>query len=142
VSKLNENEKLVFRNKSVTIQKNTLLTPVVRHIYGDDRFSTIQGINDLLDETDHLVTDCICNQDLNPEDRYTLLYRINTSLTDCINSSKGFNALLSTYAQDSVCTANLECARERSLLLQRKISKTIGVKKTESLEDIDETLEE
>ena len=126
IGKLTGDDKLIFRNRDVIIQKQTAITFITRYIFGDSRKETISGLRMILDDTESVINDLMQmpNAGLSELDKYIILMRLNKSLCSIINKSGyGLMSLIIIYQQDPVVIANLESIKERTVLLQKEIKK-------------------
>lgn len=114
IGKVVENDKLVFRNKDVIIQRNNYLTSIQRYLWSNNRTDTVNGISNLLDDVENMITEC--------DGDSVLLNRLGSSLLGIFeNTHNGLGALCITYSDDAVCVANFECLIDRANIIHRQI---------------------
>lgn len=117
LSKINKNEKIMFRNKNIYIQPAGLITTISRHIHGDNRYEALNGISDLLEELEGLTEEC---KGLDIE----TIQRLCEGLNNCISDpGRGIHNLVETYTTDKATISHLESYIERMSILSKTISK-------------------
>ena len=139
ISKLNERDKLLFRDRTVMIQSPSIITSIQRFINGDTRDNTVVGITQLLEDTESLLNDCksITNTDNNDNcrlhDRYITTCRLSSSIDMAM---KGLKTLRITYDNDQVMQSHIESIIERFRLVLREFKKLSDAIHTSSMDDI------
>ena len=127
LSKLNKNEKLIFRNKAIYIQINGYMTACVRQLYGDSRSDSINGLSDIVDDIERVIDEC------KEEEDKSMLSRLYDSLDSCIcDPGRGLHNLVETYSTDKAMVSHLETYIERMLVSKNNIEKITGVKPMEN----------
>lgn len=133
MAKLNENDKLVFRNRNIYIQTPSLFTSIIRNFHGDNRQDTITGIIQLLNDLDVILNEYKKNPDLRSQENYIGLFRLKYSTEASMN---GIDNLKSTYAQDPVIKSRLESIIERLRLFTIDFKKLINEYTPGSIDDM------
>jgi len=134
IGRVTETDKLQFRYRDVSIQKNSYITSMYRYAWGDRRKDTISGITSILDELENNIIECskTDHKIISSMDKYIILSRLSSSLFDIIkNPNNGLGALSTTYSNDAVCQAHLESLTERSHLIYKDLLQRIHEYKIE-----------
>lgn len=136
ISKLNERDKLLFRDRTVMIQRPSIITSIQRFINGDTRDNTVVGIAQLLDDTESLLNDCkatVDNGNCRLHERYITTCRLSSSIDMAM---KGLKTLRITYENDQVMQSHIESIIERFRLVLREFKKLSDAIHTSSMDDI------
>lgn len=140
ISKLNERDKLLFRDRTVMIQRPSIITSIQRFINGDTRDNTVVGITQLLEDTESLLNDCkaattdtVHSGNCPLHDRYITTCRLSSSIDMAM---KGLKTLRITYENDQVMQSHIESIIERFRLVLREFKKLSDAIRTSSMDDI------
>ena len=82
MGRVGETDKLVFRQRDVSIQKSRYITSIFRYVLGDGRRDTIAGISSTLDDLENVISECSKTdiKILTNMDKYLLLSRCHDDL--------------------------------------------------------------
>ena len=139
ISKLNERDKLLFRDRTVMIQRPSIITAIQRFINGDTRDNTVVGITQLLEDTESLLNECKAASNADNDgscrlhDRYITTCRLSSSIDQAM---KGLKTLRITYENDQVMQSHIESIIERFRLILREFKKLSDTIHTSSMDDI------
>jgi len=135
ISKLEPGQRLLFKNKSITIRNHyPFVTPVIRRVAGESRTDVTEGLRELLDDINRLVNDYSNSQELqhptaSDYDREATLAiimslnRLRIEMPMVYNTAnKGLNAAIDTYSDDPETSAKIEGAIDNLKFISRKVS--------------------
>jgi len=138
ISKLEVGQRLLFKNKSVSIRNHYMfVTPVIRLIAQESRDDVTEGLNELVEDINRLVADYLNSSELqNPnasefdrDEALTFLMSLNRLKIEMplvFNENRGLNAAKETYASDPGATAKIEGVIDNLKLTVRKVSIAIA----------------
>jgi hypothetical protein len=135
IAKLEPNQRLIFKNKSISIRNYyVIITPTIRTISGESRSDITEGLSNLLDDVNRLITD-YCNSfelqhpNANVYDRelalavFMLINRLKIEIPSIYNSGgKGLNAIKQTYLTDPETSSKIEGIIDNFKIIDRKIN--------------------
>ena len=132
ISKLEPEQRLLFKNKIVSIRNHyPLVTPIIRSVAGEDRNDAIAGLTELLEDSNRLIDDFLKSVELQtPHDSsydkdtalpiLMSLNRLKVELPHIYESdNKGLNAARKTYQTDPEISSKIEELIDNYKMLSR-----------------------